>query len=78
MLAQGIQALDRATYRYRRAIERKGAGIAEHPGIAIDTARDEHGAGAGVAQMLRGILGAEHVARTDNGNLDGVGHLIDD
>ena len=28
--------------------------------------------------MLRGILGREHVARTDNGNLDGIGHLIDD
>ena len=29
-------------------------------------------------QTLRRILGREHVARTDNGNLDGVGHLIDD
>ena len=28
--------------------------------------------------MLCGILGAEHIARTDNGNLDGVSHLIDD
>ena len=28
--------------------------------------------------MLRGILSREHVARTDDGNLDGVGHLIDD
>ena len=28
--------------------------------------------------MLSSVLGREHIARTDNGNLDGVGHLIDD
>ena len=28
--------------------------------------------------MLSSVLCREHIARTDNGNLDGVGHLIDD
>ena len=28
--------------------------------------------------MLSSVLGREHIARTDHGNLDGIGHLIDD
>ena len=77
VLAQGIQALDGAAHRHRYAIERKGAGIAEHPGVAIDTARDEHRTGTRALQVLRRVLGREHIARTNHGNLDGVVRIGD-
>ena len=78
VLAQSLQALDRGARRNRRAIECKGSGIAEHPRIAVDAARDKHRAGTRAVQMLSSVLGREHIARTNHGNLDSVGNLIDD
>ena len=78
VLTQSLQALDRGARRNRRAIERKGPGIAEHPRIAVDAARDKHRAGTRVSQMLGSVLGREHIARANHGNLDSVGNLIDD
>ena len=77
VLAQGIQALNRGARRNRRAIECKGSGIAEHPWIAVDAARDKHRAGTRALQMLSSVLCREHIARTDNGNLDGVVRIGD-
>ena len=78
VLTQSLQALDRGARRNRRAIERKGASITEHPRIAVDAARDKHRAGTRALQMLSSVLGREHITRTNHGNLDSVGNLIDD
>ena len=78
MLTQSVQALDGAARRHRYAIERKGASITKDPGITVDTARDKHRAGTRAVQMLSSVLGREHIARTNHGNLDRIGNLIDD
>ena len=76
VLTQRVQALNGTAHRHRRVIERKGTRIAKHPRIAVDTTRDKHRAGARAVQMLSRVLGREHIARTDYGYLDGVGHLM--
>ena len=78
VLPQGVEALAIGALRNWPALASQGKRVFENPWVSIGAARDEHALRSGLPQHAHGIIGAEHVARTDHGDGHGTCDLVYD